>query len=276
MKRAVPSVQIPVMPASAVQAAANGESSVNQIKQPNEISNTLPVKLPSTRHVALVAVTPTMALRLRRAGAGAAPFFPAATGLAGIGGATIGAFTAEAAATGVTAAVPDLPSRIAFNISCGESFGPAAATTGFASALIAAAGGVEAAAGVEAIAAGAPVFARIAARMSFVDPGFAAGAAGFVAAAADTVGSSTDAAAGAGLAAGVSTAGTDEAAAAFCARILARMSEVEGFFSSISVRFRTAREERLNCTDRVRADPVRPPCVAGILATSFRTDNHAN
>lgn len=113
--------------------------------------------------------------------------------------------------------------------------------------------------------------------MSFVEPGFAAGATGFGAATADAAGSLTDAVAGLGLEAGVSDEGADEAAAAaFCARIFARMSEVEGFLSSISIRFRTTGEERLNCTNGVRADPVRQPSVAGILATSLPTDNHAN
>lgn len=273
MNRAVPSVQIPVMPANEAQAAANGESSASQIRQPTEINNTLPVNPPSTRHAALVAVTPTIALRLRRAGAGAAPFFATGAGLAGIGGATTGAFTVAAAAVGAVVAGPAFPSRIAFNISCGERRGPAAATTGFASTFAAAASG----AGVEVAAAGDPAFARMAAMMSLVEPGFAEGAGGFGAAATDAVASGTEATAGAGLTAEASAAGTNEAAAAaFCARILARMSEVDGFFSSISIRFRMAGEERLNCTDRVRAEPTRPPCVAGILATSFRTDNQTN
>ena len=227
---------------------------MSQTKQPNDHSNTLPVNPPRTKQVALVTVTPTMALRLRRAGAGAAPFFATGTGLAGIVGATTGALAGETAVAGVATAAPVLPSRIAFNISCGESRGPAAATTGFASGFAAEASGAGAGEGAEAATAGAPPLARIAAMMSLVEPGFVAGAAGFGAAASGAAASETEAAAGAaagaGLTAGASAAGADDAAAAFWARILARMSEVEGFFSSISIRFRRAGEERLNCTDQ--------------------------
>ena len=120
---------------------------------------------------------------------------------------------------------------------------------GFAAAVAGAAtvAGCVVAAPETAAAPPAPL-ARIAAMMSLVEPGFAAGAAGFGATGVSVAG--TDAAAagmdvatasGAGATSGVetSTAGVNvpSAAAAFCARIFAKISAVEGFFSSISIHF---------------------------------------
>ena len=210
MKRAVPSVQIPELLANETQAAANGESSVSQIKQPDDHNHMLPVNPPSTKQVALTTETLTTPARLRRTGAGAAPFF--AAGLTGIGGTTTGALAAEVAAAGEAAAAPDFPSRIAFNISCGESFGPTATTTGFATGSAAA----TSTAGDDVVAAGTPaLFARMAAMISLVELGFAAVAADFGAAAVGAVASGTEAGAAGGLTAGASTAGIDAAAAAF-------------------------------------------------------------
>jgi hypothetical protein len=72
--------------------------------------------------------------------------------------------------------------------------------------------------------------------MSLVEPGLAAGAAGFGAAGAG------DSAAAGGSEAPDATGGSGgvsdaAAAAAFCARIFAKISAVEGFFSSISTHF---------------------------------------
>ena len=98
--------------------------------------------------------------------------------------------------------------------------------------------------GVLAAAAGLAPPARIAAMISFVEPGLAAVGAGttvfggagttdfgtVAAGATVSTGAAMDSGAGA-LAAGAASVAPD--AAAFCARIFARISEVEGFFSSM-------------------------------------------
>ena len=169
---------------------------------------------------------------------------PAATGFAGMGGAATGvAGFAVAAGAGVTEPPAALTSRIFCSISCGVSFGPATAAA-FGAGLafaVAATGGLAAAglaAGALAAAAGLAPPERIAAMMSLVDVGFGPGAAaGFGGVAAvDAAKASTDeegsAAAGDSGEGAIVSAGA-AAAAAFWARILARISAVEGFFSSM-------------------------------------------
>ena len=172
----------------------------------------------------------------------------AAAGFKGAGGAATGPLGPPAAGAAATAA-PALPSRTAFNMSCTDG----RATAGFADAGSAPAAdvdaevvGAEAAAGDDEVASGAngeagvAPLARIAARMSFVEPGLTPGAAGFGASGfgmseAGTAGTS---ATGAAAASAVGTgAGASAAAAAFWARIFAKISDVGGFFSSISIHF---------------------------------------
>lgn len=197
------------------------------MKAPTAISAGLLKTTPRTSEHNETDATVTIPAKLRRAGGGL-PFLPAATvGFTGMGGATFGTFSAAAGA-----GAPGLAARTISAIDGSGFAGSAGVEAAAAAGAVAALAGT-AAAGAAASGAAAPAFlARMAARMSAVEPGLAAGAAGFAGAA------STGAAAigagsvwGAGSAAG---AGVLPAAAAFWARIFARMSAVDGFFSSIA------------------------------------------
>ena len=109
--------------------------------------------------------------------------------------------------------------------------------------------------------------------MSLVAPGLAAGAAGLAA--------GVGAAAAGSLAAGSAVAGVGGVAAAgaappaFCARILARISAVDGLFCSIAIQI-TSNSQHVTRVRGARPDSKtanRPGCLR-ILSGSRRTDNY--